>query len=339
MVKRINASEVLGRRDRWIIDVRSPGEFAAGHIPHSISLPLFTDEERAAVGTLYKKEGQHAAIELGLEFVGPKLSTFLRSAREWAQEKPLTVMCWRGGKRSASMAWLLQTGGLDVQVVEGGYKAFRQAGMDLLGRIRELRLLVGNTGSGKTLILQEMEKLGAQFIDLEGLAHHRGSAFGHLGMGEQPTTEQFQNELFDVVGRMDLDQPIWVEGESITIGKCVVPNPLWDLMVEGDYWVVERSREERVQQIMSDYGGSATEDLLGSLQRVSRKMGPQHAKNAGELIVAGDLPSAIHLFLDYYDRFYEGGFDKRLGKCAGKIFGNGLSYSEVAKNILADSRL
>ena len=158
-------------------------------------------------------------------------------------------------------------------------------------------------------------------------------------MGEQPTTEQFQNELFDVVGRMDLDQPIWVEGESITIGKCVVPNPLWDLMVEGDYWVVERSREERVQQIMTDYGGSATEDLLGSLQRVSRKMGPQHAKKAGEFIVAGDLPSAIHLFLDYYDRFYEGGFDKRLGKCAGKILGNGLSYSEVAKNILADSRL
>ncbi len=149
MVKRINPSELWAQPERWLVDVRSPGEFAAGHVPGSLSLPLFSDEERAAVGTLYKKEGQNAAIELGLEFVGPKLADFLRTARDWAAQKPLTVMCWRGGKRSASMAWLLQTGGLNVQVVEGGYKAFRQAGMELLSQINDLRLVVGNTGSGK----------------------------------------------------------------------------------------------------------------------------------------------------------------------------------------------
>lgn len=334
MVKRVSPSELWGQPERWLVDVRSPGEYAAGHVPGSLSMPLFSDEERAAVGTLYKKEGQNAAIELGLEFVGPKLADFLRTARDWAAQKPLTVMCWRGGKRSASMAWLLQTGGLNVQVVEGGYKAFRQAGMELLSQISDLRLVVGNTGSGKTLILQEMEKLGAQFIDLEGLANHRGSAFGHLGLGEQPTTEQFQNDLFWAVGRMDLSQPIWVEGESITIGKCVVPNPLWEKMVNSDYWVVERSREERVQQILKDYGDSPTEDLLASLQRVSRKMGPQHAKTAAAYIQERDLGAAVHLFLDYYDRFYEGGFAKRLGKNRGIIAGNQLNYQQIAKEIL-----
>ena len=334
MVKRINARELFGNTSRWIIDVRSPGEFEAGHIPNSISLPLFSNEERAAVGTLYKKEGQNAAIELGLEIVGPKLADFLRTARELSQEKPLTVLCWRGGKRSASMAWLFQTGGLEVQVVEGGYKAFRQAGMDLMEEIQDLRLLVGNTGSGKTLILQEMEKLGAQMIDLEALANHRGSAFGHLGMQPQPTTEQFQNDLFWKVGTLNLALPIWVEGESITIGKCVIPNPFWAKMLMSPYWVVERSREERVNQILKDYGDSPKTDLLESLQRISRKMGPQHAKTAAEFIQSGDLEAAVHLFLDYYDKFYDGGFAKRLGENRGFIDGNQLNYQQIAKEIL-----
>jgi tRNA 2-selenouridine synthase len=337
VVKRIIARELFGNTFRWIIDVRSPGEFEAGHIPNSISLPLFSNDERAAVGTLYKKEGQAAAIELGLEIVGPKLADFLRTAKELSQEKPLTVLCWRGGKRSASMAWLFQTGGLDVQVVEGGYNAFRQAGMELMKEIQDLRLLVGNTGSGKTQILQEMERLGSQVIDLEGLANHRGSAFGHLGMQPQPTTEQFQNDVFWKVGTLNLALPIWVEGESITIGKCVIPNPFWEKMLMSPYWVVERSREERVQQILKDYGDSPTEDLLDSLQRVSRKMGPQHAKTAAEHIQTGHLEAAVHLFLDYYDRFYEGGFARRLGENRGNIRGVGEKYFFIAKKLLEGS--
>ncbi|MEY2794218.1 MAG: hypothetical protein RJA76_2210, partial [Bacteroidota bacterium] len=178
-----------------ILDVRSPGEFKRAHIPNALSLPLFTDEEREKVGICYKHQGKEKAVELGLEFVGPKLVNFVKYAKKVAFEGEILVHCWRGGMRSASMAWLLETAGLKVFLLEGGYKSYRNFVLKIQSEPLPLRVLGGKTGSGKTELLREMKNAGFQVIDLEDLAKHRGSAFGHFGLEEQPSSEHFENLL------------------------------------------------------------------------------------------------------------------------------------------------
>ncbi len=186
------------------IDVRSPGEFLQGHIPGAYSLPLFTDAERAHVGTLYKHQGREAAFLQGLSYIGPKLSTLVQSALTLARsfKAPLApptmhiaLHCWRGGMRSKGVASVLQAAGFTVHLLRGGYKAFRHFALDVLEKPLPLQVLGGRTGSGKTEALMILRDKGARIIDLEGLAHHRGSAFGgHEGEG-QPSCELFENRL------------------------------------------------------------------------------------------------------------------------------------------------
>jgi len=216
MSQRISIEDFLPRRHEvLLLDVRTPGEYAQGHIPGAVSFPLFTNEERAEVGTLYKQESPQVAMERGLELVGPKMAGFVRRARELAGGRDVIVHCWRGGKRSGSMGWLLSTAGMRVQTLEGGYKAWRRY---ILERLENppwrFIILSGKTGSGKTDILQELKSLGAQVVDLEALACHRGSAFGALGQPEQPSAEHFANRLFDALSQLDP-------------GCCNLPSWLW----------------------------------------------------------------------------------------------------------------
>ena len=182
-----------------IIDVRSPDEYAHAHIPNAFSLPLFTNEERAEIGTTYKQQSREAAIKLGLPFFGNKMQNMIEQVEGWAASyektngnKPtILVHCWRGGMRSAAVSWLLDLYGFKTEQLSGGYKAYRNWVLAQFEKNYSMKVLGGYTGSGKTEILLQLQKSKIPVIDLEGLAHHKGSAFGALGQHEQTSQEQF----------------------------------------------------------------------------------------------------------------------------------------------------
>lgn len=294
-----------------VVDVRTPSEYQSGHIPGAVNLPLFTDEERAEVGTLYVKEGKEKAVERGLERVGPKLASFVLQARKLSGGKPLFLYCWRGGMRSGSMAWLFRTAGITTFLLEGGYKAYRQAFGQLLKSYPwKLIVLGGPTGCGKTDLLHQLQEKGQQVIDLEGLAHHKGSAFGYLGEAEQPTTEQFGNELHQCLLSLDPHKPVWCEGESLNIGKIYIPHEFYDLMLSGTFIQFGRTTPDRVRHIMHEYGQFPPTELTACFHKLERRLGGEATSRAIEHIRQGELEEAIHIALRYYDK----GYDKSIRK-------------------------
>ena len=294
-----------------MIDVRTPSEFRVGHIPGAVNLPLFTDEERAEVGTLYVKQGKERAVEKGLELVGPKLAGFVVQARKLACGNPLYLYCWRGGMRSASMTWLFRTAGLKTLLLKGGYKAYRHAFLQLLeDQPWKFVILGGPTGCGKTDILHQMRKTGQQVIDLEGLAHNKGSAFGALGETEQPTTEQFTNELHSCLRKLDPNKPVWCEGESLNIGKVYIPNEFYALMVSGLFIRMDLPRALRVEHILKEYGQFSEEELIISFFKLERRLGGEATSRAIHHITQGELEEAILIALQYYDKGYDASIRK-----------------------------
>lgn len=290
-----------------VLDVRSPGEYVQGHIPGAVSFPLFTDAERAEIGTIYKQQGKQPAIKRGLEIVGPKLHTFVCEAEKlWEQNKdlPLLVHCWRGGMRSGSMAWLLSTAGIPVKVMRGGYKGYRNYIRHQFSLPAKILVLGGLTGSGKTAILKHLEGFGLQVLDLEGLAHHKGSAFGPLGQEPQPSTEQFENDCFEQWQFFDRERLIIVEGESPNIGKVRINDSLLNQMRFGALLVVELERELRLDRIMKEYGHFDLVDLIDTTKRIEKKLGGQNAKQVVELLQSNQVRQAADILLGYYDRTY-----------------------------------
>jgi tRNA 2-selenouridine synthase len=298
------------RVSRVVLDVRSPGEYRQGHIPGAISFPLFTDEERAAVGTMYKQVGKEEAMELGLRIVGPKMVDFVIQAKVLAPHRRLAVHCWRGGQRSGSMAWLFRQAGFEVITLEGGYKAYRHLVLDGL-RETELKLIVlgGKTGSGKTKILHALRDMGAQIIDLEGLAHHKGSAFGFIGEAPQPTVEQFENALFEASLSLDQGARIWVENESRSIGRIYIPEGFWVKMKKAPLVIIEIPDAARIENLLSDYVLTDRTELETAFNKIARKLGGQHLKTALESLQAGDYAAAAQVALAYYDKTYLYGLD------------------------------
>jgi tRNA 2-selenouridine synthase len=232
-----------------IIDVRSPGEFLQGHIPGATNIPLFSNEERAIIGTIYKQQSRQEAVIKGLEIVGPKLKELVLNAKSVAVDNTVFIHCWRGGMRSGFVATLLEMYGLDVFVLKNGYKAFRTLALKSFADQRSILLLGGKTGSGKTLILKKLKEEGQQVIDLEALAHHKGSAFGALGEKEQPSQEQFENEVAAQFFSLDSAVPVWLEDESRLIGKKVIPPALWEQMREAKIIYLNLSFETRLDYI------------------------------------------------------------------------------------------
>ncbi|PSR57407.1 tRNA 2-selenouridine(34) synthase MnmH [Adhaeribacter arboris] len=287
-----------------VLDVRAPKEFTAGHIPNALSLPLFTDEERKQVGTTYKQINKEQAILLGLDLFGPKMSAMVRQAEKLTPGKEVMLHCWRGGMRSAGVAWLLDLAGFKVNLLRDGYKAFRRLVLHAFERPLPLVVIGGFTGSGKTEILQELHHLGEQVVDLEKLAHHRGSAFGSIGQSNQPTVEQFENDLGVTLRQFLSSHRIWLEDESSIIGRINLPNPLYNQMQQAPLVKLEVPKSARIQKLAEDYRSVDKTLLQQAIERIKKRLGGLAYKEALQAIEAGNIEKMVDLALVYYDKAY-----------------------------------
>ena len=333
MTEKINISSFF-TNSYPIIDVRSPAEYAKGHIPNAINMPIFSNEERAIVGTAYKQENQEVALLKGLDIVGVKMSHFIRQAKIIAPEGKLIVHCWRGGKRSGSISWLLGMAGMKVKTLEGGYKAYRQyIRQQFQDKETSFIILTGSTGSGKTKALHHIKSKGEQIIDLEGLANHKGSAFGGINEAEQPSTEQFENNLYEAFRQLDTNKRIWLESESRMVGNVSIPDTFWKKMIDAPMVHLHISKAARIQYLVQNYGQYPKKELVASFQKLRKKLA-QHLATALEALDNNDLETAAGIALDYYDKFY----NKHLAKNKDRIFKT-IDFEEMDFDEISDELL
>ena len=331
-------------KNHLLLDVRSPGEYNHAHIPSAINLPLFTDEERKMVGTTYKQKSREDAIKMGLNFFAPKMRMMVEEVEEKVGSWQLTVeskdancklqtanavflYCWRGGMRSAAVAWLLDLYGYKVHSLAGGYKSFRNHVLQTFEHSFQFKILGGFTGSGKTEVLNELKNRGYSIIDLENLACHKGSAFGSFKMPKQPTQEMFENILAQNLNEVKSQMPdvhhlltsyllpltsyIWLEDESQRIGNLNIPSALWKTMRQSPIIFLDICFEERLQHIVEEYGDCDKEKLIESVRRISQRLGGLDTKNTIEFLQAGNSMEAFRILLTYYDKFYLKGLHSR----------------------------
>jgi tRNA 2-selenouridine synthase len=221
------------------------------------------------------------------------------------EQPPLLVHCWRGGMRSASFCWLLEQVGLQPMMLQGGYKAFRRAAHQAFGAERKLVVLSGMTGAGKTQKLHELAQSGQQTLDLEGLAHHRGSSFGAIGLPPQPTCEQFQNRVYMRLRELDSEQITWVEDESPSIGKVRVPDELWWMMRRSPAFVLQVDRRDRAENLAAEYGQLSAKLLADATQRLEKRLGRPRVTELLNDLDQGKLVDVAYKLLEYYDKTYQ----------------------------------
>jgi tRNA 2-selenouridine synthase len=337
--QRIHIEEFLElAKHHPVIDVRSPGEYSHAHILGAQSIPLFTDEERKVVGTAYKQQNREAAIKIGLDYFGPKMSGIVRSVESIARSndsefptpnsKLVLVYCWRGGMRSGAISWLLDLYGFKVYTLIGGYKKFRNYVLDTFKLPFQLNIVGGYTGSGKTELLKELKENGETVIDLEAIASHKGSAFGNIGMPKQPSQEMFENILAQALhkaigtGESSMKEvshspftihysPIWLEDESQRIGLVNIPGDLWRNMRQSPVYFLDIPFEERLKHIAEEYGQLDKQRMLDAIERIKEKLGGQNAKLAAQLLEEGNTVESFRILLKYYDKFYLKGLHNR----------------------------
>jgi tRNA 2-selenouridine synthase len=318
-----------------VLDVRSPGEYNHAHIPGAHSLPLFTNDERAVVGTAYKQQSRQQAIKAGLDYFGPKMRSMVEEVEKMIDDRrqmtaklhptiiyqPSTVNilvhCWRGGMRSAGVAWLLDLYGFKVYTLVGGYKAYRTWVRQQFEKDYPFKIVGGYTGSGKTLVLQQLAQQQPA-VDLEALANHKGSAFG--AMGAQPTQEMFENllakQLSDVscqitenntslTNNSHLSTNIWLEDESQRIGNLQIPMSLWHTMRKSPVYFLDIPFEERLKYITEEYSKTEKEKLVNATIRIQKRLGGLETKNAINYLLEDNYTESFRILLRYYDKWYE----------------------------------
>ena len=292
-----------------LLDVRSPSEYTKGHIEGAISFPLFNDEERSEVGTIYKKINPEQALLRGLQIIGPKMHDMVVAAKKIAPLRKVGIYCWRGGKRSNSLAWLLDLAGFHVQLLSGGYKAFRQYANSLCSNpAMQFIILGGRTGSAKTAILSHLKNKGQQVIDLEALAHHKGSAFGWIGERDQKVNEQFENDIFFELLKLDISKPIWIENESKNIGKNFIPESMWSKMKASIIIHIDIDFETRLDHLIKNYQLNNNDQLILSFNKIQKRIGPADTKKALDFIHEHKYRDAAAIALKYYDSCYDYSF-------------------------------
>ena len=358
-MQKINIERFLElSKQHIVIDVRSPAEYAHAHIPGAHSLPLFSDEERKIVGTTYKQQSREAAIKIGLDFFGPKMRKLVEQVEELIVNRQLAIgnagransendlpiahclllYCWRGGMRSAGVAWLLDLYGYKVFSLIGGYKKFRNHVLDTFKLPFQFKVLGGYTGSGKTEMLKALQHQGEVAIDLEEIARHRGSAFGKMGC-EQPSQEMFENvlarELWEKLSigptgllrsnghpdgyrePSDLElspftsrslsgdhSPIWLEDESQRIGDINIPHELWKTIRQSPVYFFDIPFEKRLHRLVKEYGNMDKEKLIDCITRIEKRLGNLETKNAIGYLHENNTVECFRILLKYYDKWY-----------------------------------
>ena len=294
-----------------LIDARSPAEFALDHLPGAINCPVLDDEERRVVGTLYKQTGAFEARRVGGAMVAANLARHLREhfADKPAHWKPL-VYCWRGGLRSGSMVTWMRMVGWDAQQLAGGYKSFRRhviTQLDALCPQLQLRVLCGTTGSAKTRILQALAAEGAQVLDLEAMASHKGSLLGALPGVAQPSQTRFETLIATALEPMDTSRPVYIEGESARIGRLTLPRTLLDNMRAAPCIEIRASAGERLAYLLRDYAylGADGPALASKLDFLTPTLGKEVVQRWQQWALAGDLPPLFaELMALHYDPQY-----------------------------------
>ena len=294
-----------------IIDVRAPIEFKKGHIANAINVPLFEDIERAEIGTLYKQQGKDIAVTRGLEIVSPKLVPFVNQVKKLSSSKKIFVYCFRGGMRSNSFAWLMNTSGLDATILEGGYKNYRNHVLNYFEREKKLVVLGGMTGSGKTDLLKNIKHDNFQIIDLEALANHKGSAFGSINEEKQNPQQVFENNLFYELNLLNEDKHILVEDESQSIGFNKIPRGFWLQMKKAPIIKLEVPFELRVQKLVQDYTTTNIEALKICIKKIEQNLGTQNANLCLNYLDENNLTEVARLTLKYYDKAYSFTYNKK----------------------------
>ncbi|MGW8392374.1 tRNA 2-selenouridine(34) synthase MnmH [Pseudoduganella sp. HUAS MS19] len=304
--------DVLARLDDFdtIIDARSPSEYALDHLPNAINCPVLDDQQRITVGTMYKQVGSFEAKKVGAAMVSKNIgyhieTLWLDKPRGW---KPL-IYCWRGGNRSGSMATVLAKIGWPVVQLDGGYKAFRTAINTRLEQTPELdfRVICGTTGSGKTRLLDTLEAIGAQVLDLEQLAAHRGSVLGNIPCQPQPSQKAFETSIWDRLRRYDPSLPVFVEAESRKVGSLRVPGALMERMRASPCISLQVSREDRVKLLIEDYQHFACNApaLNAQLEFLVQLHGRERIERWQSMANAGEMPALVdELLVDHYDPAY-----------------------------------
>lgn len=319
------------RKSLPCVDVRSENEFASGHIQHAINIPLLTNSEREKVGTDYKQLGQAAAIKTGFRLVGPRLETLITEAGNVGSE--LIVHCWRGGMRSSFFSQFVEMAGVKTHIINGGYKLYRNFALHYLTTPFPFIIISGYTGSGKSEILRALKHVGEQVVDLEMLASHKGSAFGGLGMPAQPTTEQFQNDLFESIAELDLSKRIWIEDESITIGNVILPEQFWHTMLRSPVIEIIVDKQERINRLVKEYGQIDREGFLQAIKRIAKKLGGQHSQVAQEKLLHNDLYGTIEILLTYYDKSYTQSMVRKHSGSRSRIEWDGKSLQNIVTQL------
>lgn len=322
------------RHSNPIIDVRSEGEFEQGHILGALNIPLLNNEERVVVGTTYKKQGQQAAIREGFRLVGPRLANIIQHTEKLAAGKEILVHCWRGGMRSANFSQFAAIAKIPSQILHGGYKAYRQFALDQFQKPLQIILLGGCTGSGKSEVLRTLAEKGEQILDLEKLANHKGSAFGSLMQPAQPTTEQFHNNLFEEIYKLDLSKRIWVEDESVTIGKVFLPPAFWIHMKNSPVVQIVVAKEVRIQRLVNEYGQADRMEFLAAMDKIVKRLGGQHYKEAKEKLLQGDMAGTIDILLTYYDKYYLGSIENKKERIKVNLTWDGVNAMECVNKLL-----
>lgn len=318
-----------------VIDVRSPAEYARGHIPGSVNIPLFTDEERTAVSITYNKVSKEKAVDQGMTMVRPKLASLVDHALAIAPGQELVVHCWRGGMRSRAFAAHLDCHGFEsVFVIENGYKAYRNYVLSFFEKPLMIRVLGGYSGSGKTEILYCLAKSGQQTIDLEKLANHRGSAFGGIDLSPQPTTEQFENNLFTAMQAMDPEKPVWIEDESNAIGRVNIPKALFAQMNKARLIFLNIPQDQRVKHLVDTYARLNREELEKAILKLTKRLGYDQTKLAVQALKDGDFYRVAEIMLYFYDKYYLKGSQKRDPSNVLEVVLKSVNHEENAAQLL-----
>ena len=353
-IKKITIQDFLQLAKQYpVFDVRSPGEYIHAHIPGSSSLPLFTDEERKIVGTAYKQQGKQQAIKLGLDYFGVKMKAMVEEVEgiingwqpaagnqqftksQLPTANCVVLHCWRGGMRSAGVAWLLDLYGYQVYTLEGGYKAYRNWVLQQFEKDYDCKILGGYTGSGKTGLLKELKKNNQQVLDLEGLANHKGSAFGALGQPPQPSQEMFENILAIELNKLT-GSNFYIEDESQRIGILNIPNPFWKTMRAKPVYFIDIPFEQRLDYITAEYGGHEKEKLVNAIIRIQKRLGPLETKTAIGFLIENNHKECFKILLLYYDKHYLKGLYNRedIAGLLNKIECSGVDILSNTKKIL-----